>query len=458
MKKSLLSLTLIPFLSLASTDKNFIKTSIDTKSTFNSNFKYQDTDMNENISTEIQIKGTGLSIGANLEHRSQLSVFPYVLEPTGVLETLEKHLDFKDSHIYVNYKNGNFNTRVKLNKNLKLTTMFDYQNYTLPNIEFGVNSKSIFPLKKLNGFNPVHTTLKGFVQKDFGKFKDVRLDLETQHQIDKESTSLGFQYIMGTLSTRYTINPNLTLYGEAKMKYQFDNTYPIWSDDESIHVDCGHNHSHNNNYTDAEEQDIYSHFHGYRQGATEPFERSKDKKIIQNNKFGHSYTLGAKYRGIKDLQIDGKVKFYHGDNTEKGKPPVFEIIGLGALNLKYTGFKNWEINSSLIGFVELDRAETGVNTITKEIKNTTNVKYKYNVTDKLEVSPELQSTLNFRSSGNHALYITPKLNLTYNATNNLTLNASLEDAFAFSLHRSNKNYVELNNSVISTKLNLKYSW
>ena len=263
---------------------------------------------------------------------------------------------------------------------------------------------------------------------------------------------------MGTLSSRYIINPNLTLYGEAKMKYQFDNTYPIWSDDESIHVDCGHNHSHDNNYTNTEEQDIYSHFHGYRQGATEPFERSKDKKIIQNNKFGHSYTLGAKYRGIKDLQIDGKVKFYHGDNTEKGKPPVFEIIGLGALNLKYTGFKNWEINSSLIGFVELDRAETGVNTITKEIKNTTNIKYKYRVTDKLEVSPELQSTLNFRSSGNHALYITPKLNLTYNATNNLTLNASLEDAFAFSLHRSNKNYVELNNSVISTKLKLKYSW
>ena len=158
MKKSLLSLTLIPFLSLASTDKNFIKTSIDTKSTFNNNFKYQDTDMNENLSTELQIKGTGLSVGANLEHRSQLSVFPYVLEPTGVLETLEKHLDFKDSHIYVNYKNKNFNTRVKLNKNLKLTTMFDYQNYTLPNIEFGVNAKSIFPLKKLNGFNPVHTT------------------------------------------------------------------------------------------------------------------------------------------------------------------------------------------------------------------------------------------------------------------------------------------------------------
>ena len=72
MKKSLLSLTLIPFVSLASTDKNFIKTSIDTKSTFNNNFKYQDTDMNENLSTEIQIKGTGLSIGANLEHRSQL--------------------------------------------------------------------------------------------------------------------------------------------------------------------------------------------------------------------------------------------------------------------------------------------------------------------------------------------------------------------------------------------------
>lgn len=99
-----------------------------------------------------------------------------------------------------------------------------------------------------------------------------------------------------------------------------------------------------------------------------------------------------------------------------------------------------------------------MNTITKEIKNTTNIKYKYRVTDKLEVSPELQSTLNFRSSGNHALYITPKLNLTYNATNNLTLNASLEDAFAFSLHKSNKNYVELNNSVVSTKLKLKYSW
>lgn len=457
--KKLIFFSLLSALSFSQKTQSFIEGNINTKSTFNNSFHYQDTDTDETLKGEIIVPNSGITFGAELQHRSQLSVFPYVLEPTGVFEKLEKNLDFMDSNAYIKFKKDNFNAKVKLNKNLKLGLDFDYQNYSLPNIEFGINTKSSFPLIKQRNYSPTYTTLKAFVQKDIWKLKDVRLDLETQHQIDKDTTSLGLQYFLASASARYTDIKDIKFYAEAKLKYQFANTYPIWDEIESVHVDCGHNHSHDNSSNSKkEEHDIFTHFHGFRQKSSETYEMAKDKKFIEQNKFAQSYILASKYTGIDNLELIGKVKFYHGDNSEKGKNSIYEIAGLASFVAKYTGIKNLTIKNELVGFIEKDKLESGVNFITKELKDTINVKYCHNFTDKLEFCPEGQTTLQLRGSSNHALFISPKVTLIYKPTNKFTFETSAEDKLAFSLNKSNKNYIELNNNIVSTKFKVKYSW
>lgn len=54
--------------------------------------------------------------------------------------------------------------------------------------------------------------------------------------------------------------------------------------------------------------------------------------------------------------------------------------------------------------------------------------------------------------------ISPKVTLIYKPTNKFTFETSVEDKLAFSLNKSNKNYIELNNNIVSTKFKVKYSW
>lgn len=452
-KKTLLFITFLPFLIMAK-DKSFVQFNTTSKTVLNKYLKYQDTDTNESLKIELVVPNTPFTFGANLEHRGQLSVFPYVLENTGVLEALEKNLDFLDSNIYARFKRNNFTATTKLNHRLKFITELDYQNYN-SKTEFGVHSKTVIPLKGLLGHNPIYTTIKGFAQKDLGKFKDVRLDLETQHQIDKDSTSLGFQYIKATASTRYTDIKNLKLYGEAKIKYQFNNAYPIWSDSESVHVDCGHDHSHEHGGNkNEEEHDIFSHFHGFRTNSTESFEFAKDKKYMQNHKFAQSYMLGAKYSGLKDFEISGKLKFYHGDNSDKSEK-IVNLTLLSNLNVKYTGIKNLTISNSITSFIERNTQSTGNVIYLKELKDEFNVKYRHDITDKLNITPEGKVTLQLRGTGSHILYFTPGISINYTPTDNFKIESGVNDKIAMDF---SKFKLDIDNHNINANLGIKYTW
>lgn len=452
-QKTILFITLLPALIFAK-ENSFVELNTTSKSTLNKHFKYQDTDTNENLKIQVAIPNTGFTFGASLQHRSQLSVFPYVLENTGILEALEKNLDFLDSNIYAKYNKNGVSVLTKLNHRLKFTTELDYQNYSNPT-EFGLHSKTVIPLKKLQGYNPIYTTVKGFVQKDLGKFKDVRLDLETQHQINKYTTSLGFQYIKATVSTRYTDIKDWKLYGEAKIKYQFDSTSPIWSDSESIHVDCGHDHSHDHtNHTKEQEHDIFSHFHGFRTESTETFENAKDKKYIQNHKFAQSYMLGVKYTGLKDFKISGKLKFYHGDNSDEYEK-IVNLTLLSNLNLKYTGIKNLTISNSITSFVEINIQSAGNIVYLKELKNEFNIKYRYDITDKLDITPEGKVTLQLRGTGNHLLYFTPGVSINYTPTNNFKITGGVNHKISMDFSKFKP---DIDNHNINANLGIKYTW
>ena len=102
--KKLIFFSLLSALSFSQKAQSFIEGNINTKSTFNNSFHYQDTDTDEILKGEIIVPNSGITFGAELQHRSQLSVFPYVLEPTGVFEKLEKNLDFMDSNAYIKFK------------------------------------------------------------------------------------------------------------------------------------------------------------------------------------------------------------------------------------------------------------------------------------------------------------------------------------------------------------------
>lgn len=455
MKKTLLTLTFLQALCMAAKEKSFVEFKTDTKTVLNKNFKYQDTDTNATLNTEVVIPDSGFTFGASLQHRGQLSIFPYVLENTGILEALEKNLDFLDSNIYTKFKKDNFNAKVKLNHKLKLVTDLDYQNYNLPNIEFGVHTKTSIPLKKLSGFNPIYTTIKGFVQKDLGKFRDVRLDLETQHQIDKDTTSLGFQYIKGTLSTRYTDIKDWKFYAEANIKYQFDNAYPIWADTESVHVDCGHDHSHDHGNHIENEHDIFSHFHGFRTGASEKYESAKDTKFIQNHKFAQSYMIGAKYIGFRDFELSSKLKGYYGNNSTS-TDKIVNLSLLGTFNVKYTGIKNLTIENLTLASINRDTLSSGVIQNNQELKNELSAKYKYDVNSKLSIVPEAKATIQLRSSNNNAIYLSPKITIKYKPTNDFTIEGSIKETTSMSMNKFNK--PEVSTHDIKTNLGIKYTW
>lgn len=361
-----------------------------------------------------------------------------------------------DSNIYTKFKKNNFNASLKLNHKLKFTTELDYQNYNLKNLEYGLHSKISVPFLKKNGeYHPIYATIKGFVQKDFGKFKDVRLDIETQNQPARITSPLGFQYIRGTASTRYTGIKDWILYAEGNINYQLFDSRPIWTEIESVHGNCGHDHSHENKNTTEKENDIFSHFHGFRTGSSEPYERGVEKKFLQQHKFSQNYTIAAKYKGFKDLEISGKIKGYHGINPD-ATSTLKNFAFINNLNIKYTGIKNLIINNDITSLLAIDQANNKSRNYSFEIKDTLNAKYKYNISDKLSIIPEGQITTMIRKSGNNCIYVTPKITINYKPTNNFTIEAAIKEQTSFTMLDFKKIYVDGNK--IYTNLSLKYTW
>lgn len=70
--KKLIFFLILPVISFSQKAQSFIEGNINTKSTFNNSFHYQDTDTNETLKSEIIVPNSGIIFGAELQHRSQL--------------------------------------------------------------------------------------------------------------------------------------------------------------------------------------------------------------------------------------------------------------------------------------------------------------------------------------------------------------------------------------------------
>lgn len=236
----------------------------------------------------------------------------------------------------------------------------DYQS-SYQEYEYGVNGHLRY---KQDTYPTPALTLKSYLQRDFGKWEDARIELEGQHRLNSvngrlaespfangQIKHLGLQYLMSTLSSRYNVNRYFDLFLEGSFAYRFDNNTSKYGKDVQInnpnagdhdhgHDHAGHNHltamslsdgtassatvtdshthaSHysskgNYGYSDDEEEDLYargfSHLHGYYDpniGLEARLDRDNFAEEVAD------YYLAAGRYKWQDFEVLGKYKLYH---------------------------------------------------------------------------------------------------------------------------------------------------
>ena len=179
----------------------------------------------------------------------------------------------------------------------------------------------------------------------------------------------------------------------------------------------------------------------------------KDAKYI------HSYELKGTYKGVEHLTLSAKPFVAHVHIADKNDQIMYgtELV---------TEYKMLNDKLTLTGKSLL----AGVHVTSPAAKNTghfvfdANAKYDYSVTDKFTVSPEANANLKLEVSkeGNDLvtkpeLTLTPKVSAEYKATDTLTLKGSVETPVKFGLDTAGTKF-EYKQTQVKTSLNLKYEW
>ena len=185
--------------------------------------------------------------------------------------------------------------------------------------------------------------------------------------------------------------------------------------------------------------------------------RKKEARYI------HSYELKGTYKGVEHLTLSAKPFVAHANIKKDLRDQIDNIIygvELGA-EYKMLNDKLTLTGKSLLAGLH-DRMFDGTKKNTGVFVFDANAKYDYSVTDKFTVSPEANANLKLDVSklGKSLvtlpeLTLTPKVSAEYKPTDTLTLKGSVETPVKFKTVGKEFKYTD---TQIKTSLNLKYEW
>ncbi|WP_308557614.1 hypothetical protein [uncultured Sneathia sp.] len=182
----------------------------------------------------------------------------------------------------------------------------------------------------------------------------------------------------------------------------------------------------------------------------------------------HSYELKGTYKGVKHLTLSAKPFVAHvniakevtSDNKVKRDDYVAYGVELNA-EYKMLNDKLTLTGKSLLAGLH-DRMFDGTKANTGVFVFDANAKYDYSVTGKFTVSPEANANLELKVAKKAdklvtvpSLTLTPKVSAEYKPTDTLTLKGSVETPVKFKVVGKEFKYTD---TQVKTSLNLKYEW
>lgn len=451
MKKTILLASLIAVASMAAGTTGYVEGYNENEATFkkaSQEFKVKKI----GAKTEVKVKDSGLSFGGELrldEFKIPMDIANYDLKLHG------------DTKIFVKYELPEIhkvNSYVKATLNVKPSIVLEGDvSYKLNDLTVGVNTKSELPfvkateddLKKRNnkkgtdlnientyGANVV-STHKLYVKGNYDVVKDIKAEVEVQHdyaiaKANKETDAL--KYVSTKFEAAYKEIKGLELKAAINHKSQFNGLKMTYK---SIMRD-------------------------------EDAEAEVDSKV-DGNRYVHSYEFDAKYTGVKDLELNGKLFVQHLHNPGKTKQQDNAISYGTILGVKYTGVKNLTLSGKGVfaGYTDMkDQANHTDSTHQAYIKLHAGAKYDYKVTDKFTVSPEFNATAVLDNlKGNTAngvvkakttdLVLEPKVSMEYKPVESLVIKGNVAVPVKFGQDSNKFNYTQTS---LKTSLNVKYTW
>ena len=203
-------------------------------------------------------------------------------------------------------------------------------------------------------------------------------------------------------------------------------------------------------------------------------EKIGDYKVLETKLFVekvaryiHSYELKGTYKGVEHLTLSAKPFVAHVNLSKDEQSRTDEVVYGVELGTEYKMLNDKLTltgKSLLAGNTTLNN---NAGTVTKETKGhfvfDANAKYDYSVTDKFTVSPEANANLELLVSKKvdklvtePTLTLTPKVSAEYKPTDTLTLKGSVEAPVKFGPTLDGK--FGYQQTQLKTSLNLKYEW
>lgn len=372
---------------------------------------FKGTTFEAGVKTEVKVTDSGLSFGADVISKDDSTYFPLTVD-----------LDRDYTNAWVKYEFPTFHdvntyAKAKLNANARLTLEGDAKT-TYNNVELGLNAKLAGSLAK--EINPA-LVVKGSAKTDVSVIKDAKVELEVKNNFKPEN--YGFEYVKGTLSGKYVDYKDLEVEGKVVIKDQLSGKLAYY-----------------NNQKDDDDT----------------FKWGNEK----GNTLLDSYLVTAKYTGIKDTEITGKVytdhltsKFDDGRNHFVRSGLRGEVVykgayeGLTLTGKTHLGMSHWKNPK--------DTAFTGHNYV---VELGGKAAYEYKVTDKFVVTPELGAdyTAKFENGVTHDLTVTPGVKGEYKPVENLTLTGKVSTPVDFT--NKDKKAFGYDKTSLKSELNVKYTW
>ncbi|WP_288862579.1 hypothetical protein [uncultured Sneathia sp.] len=188
--------------------------------------------------------------------------------------------------------------------------------------------------------------------------------------------------------------------------------------------------------------------------------------VEESARYIHSYELKGTYKGVKHLTLSAKPFVAHVNLSKDEQSRVDKILYGVELDAEY---KMLNDKLTLTGKSLLAGKQYRIGQASQVLKTNSgvfvfdaNAKYDYSVTDKFTVSPEANANLKldvFKLGKSLVtlpeLTLTPKVSAEYKPTDTLTLKGSVETPVKFKVVGKEFKYTD---TQVKTSLNLKYEW
>lgn len=453
------------------------------------------------IKTEVKVKDTGLSFGADLKGKDiVLPIETKFKLKDNVLNNSEVFLkyDLPEINKVNSYVKATLNPKVKNEGNLKLGLGV---NTTIDKFTYGLDLTQELPFEEKDFANKTTLTSKLYlksenlnasveVKNNYGKYIYGKHKFGEAQPVDETTLHSPIEHVYLKADIKKQIK-NTNLYADVDFKYHFNENeikfIDYLTEEENVFK----------TYTCNGKVAIHHLYQGYRLGGV----YKKDNIELDYSAFTqHLFKDEINGNNIKK-QKDGKQVGDKKSNILNNRPKEEVLFG-AKLSAKYVGVKNLELSANARFGLRYEKAIYYKNLDATEIEVEKNyygyvglkldAKYNMNVTDKFVLTPELNTSVSFdriNFKKNYArkhhnlptdeqrnlliLSIEPKLSAIYKPTDNLSISGNVSTKIEFSNRKYNgKKYktvygeigtdlvkdFKFNSVTPKVELNVKYTW